>query len=121
VLEDNPIMSMILERRLKLEFGERLYMASTVEGAMKLYQKHKPTLVISDWNISETETASKFINFVKSSRKGKRGKAETTVVVLSADATSVVEKASKVAGADLFCPKPIDFEGLMDYVRYEIG
>merc|ERR1711916_157536 len=72
--------------------------AKNLEEAHSVYQKYLPDLVVSDWNLSEGETAAHFVKMASDS--------SLVLVVSSSD----VGKKAIECGASAFASKPVDFD-----------
>merc|ERR1711991_350918 len=75
-------------------------MAQNAVEAFSIHQEWRPTLVISDWNLSAEETAEQFVR--KVSKK-------SFVIVMISDN---VEDQALEAGARAFLSKPVNIAAL---------
>ena len=101
IIEDNTVMAMVLRTRLTKDLGLRCEVARTIQQAKEALTEKAFDVVVSDWNVGEKETAEALVEIA--SKDG------TFVAVVSADASSSVQEASRRAGAKIFLPKPVDF------------
>jgi CheY-like chemotaxis protein len=111
VVEDDPVMSVVLQRHLR-KLAPRYEVVHVTDAAATLAQlgQRSVPLVITDYHLLAS------IDGLKLTAAIRRRSPETRVVLITAYATPEIEQAAAVQGVEFYLPKPFLLEDLTHIV-----
>jgi two-component system, response regulator, stage 0 sporulation protein F len=107
VVEDDPVMSVVLQRHLR-KLAPRYEVVHVTDAAATLAQldQRSVPLVITDYHLLAS------IDGLKLTAAIRHRSPETRVVLITAYATSEIEQAAAAQGIEFYLPKPFLLEDL---------
>ncbi|NOT35059.1 MAG: response regulator transcription factor [Candidatus Eisenbacteria bacterium] len=111
VVEDDPFLSRILEKRFGAE-GYQVFLAADGRAGMKAIVQHEPDVVISDWMMPEVDG----LELCQSVKTGLR-EAAPYFILLTAKGDVSDKLVALDSGADDYVTKPCDPVELLARVR----
>lgn len=111
IIEDDLQISQFLQSSLKLN-GYHSLCASTIAGGKRLFNEHKPALIILDLNLPDGDGRD-FIAYVRAS-------SDIPILVLSARQSELEKVACFDLGADDYLAKPFGVNELLARVKVSL-
>jgi two-component system, response regulator, stage 0 sporulation protein F len=111
LVDDEPDVRVILHRMLAyIADGNEVVAVGSGAAALAVLAERPVLLLITDYNMLG-------MTGLELAQKVKAASPTTTVVLVSAYATPLLEKRALAAGGDYFLPKPFSFDQLEAIVR----
>jgi CheY-like chemotaxis protein len=111
VVEDDPVMSIVLQRHLrKLAPGYEVVHATDASATLAQLEQRSVPLVITDYHLLASIDGLRLTAAIRSRSP------ETRVVLITAYATAEVEQAAAAEGVEFYLPKPFLLEDLTHIV-----
>ena len=107
IVDDSRIMRQIVKRTLKQAgFSESVYSeASNGYEALEIFQKNKPDIILSDWNMPEMDGLSLL-------QEVRKADSEIPFGLITAQSTASLRESARYHGAHFLLSKPFTTESL---------
>jgi CheY-like chemotaxis protein len=111
VVDDEPDIIKVLQLRLENK-GYKVISASDGKEGLKIAKEHVPDLIIMDLMMPVMD-GNKACAFMKADKRLR----SKPIIILTASAEDSDRFISRQMGADAFCNKPLNMEGLLKQIE----
>ncbi len=112
IVEDDPLMTDLIATLVRqLAPTAEVHRADTVAGAVELWWRLRPAVIICDWQLSGTETGDELVQTVR-----RRGDKATILMVTGQSSRQWVERMIRL-GVDNYITKPFTPAALLERLR----